>query len=682
MSFFIVLPAAATYFGAATLGASIAGAIGLTGLSAAATIAIGAGTISAGFTALRGGGAEDIFKSAILSGATSYIGGTIGKDIASNVRADAIMNGDLSFNAANAVGNVVSSTAVGAVNAGLSAAAGGKDPIEALLQGGLNAAMSSAVSQGVNLALADMPGFEPTKDVAQTALQRATKTALSTIILSGGNLDKVEGAVLNSFVQSAGNVIENALVDKSNDVRSANTAFKETEQAYTRNIESQNSLINQYNTAIQPLVDQKSQLDELVAKYDDFAYKYNNYDSYMQSKGYHYDITGYDHEGNYNYGWGKLEWQPERQIEAIDEYGFPYTYRAAANQAFIEAPKEESKGYFFENAKAIDSQATALANDLNAKAVNLLGGEVTKYRTETRTETQMQWVSGFNWEGYYETQIPVEVPVTVDVPYKEKVEGALTPVKQQIESLQARSEDLAKDYTAKKDALTTSIQQFQDAEVNNASVIGKTLNNYVSASDLYRNEFGSDPTEDQLKAFADTGDIIGTVSKLVADNNNEQAAQEAGFSNYADYTAAGNVAPNDYYARREGWDDYAQKLAAQGNNYSNPQQWKTYLNEQQTAVDNGFINYKDYQFAGGIPSNDFYAQKEGWSDFSEKQQAQDFGFKTPTAWSIYTTDLQTRQQLRLLVFLTTTLISSTVVILKRIKQQLHRQLLSQNPPLC
>ena len=134
MSFFVVIPAAVTYYGAATLGASIVGALGVTGLSAAATFAIGAGTISAGFTALKGGSPSDILKSAILSGATSYIGGTIGKDIASNVRAEAIMNGDLSFGVADTVGKIASSATVGAINSGLSALAGNKDPLDAFIK--------------------------------------------------------------------------------------------------------------------------------------------------------------------------------------------------------------------------------------------------------------------------------------------------------------------------------------------------------------------------------------------------------------------------------------------------------------------------------------------------------------------------------------------------------------------
>lgn len=616
MAFFVIVPAAATYFGAATVGASVAGALGLTGLGTAATFAIGAGTISAGFTALRGGDAEDILKSAVLSGATSYIGGTVGADIASNVRADAIMNGNLSFDVANAIGKVAGSAAVGALSAGTSSLLTGKgDPIDALVKGGLSAAMSTAVSTGIDAALKDVPGFGTPTNAGEAALQRAMKTAIGTTILSGGNPDSIKSAVLNSFVSTAGRYIGDQLKDLGSNVSSANDAFRASEREYTNNLEQQQKLIDQYNNQLSSLIEMRPKLEDAQQQYDE---QYKNWISKTNN-------GSWEHTWHYLRSLGpQIGGRGPGSVFATSEYGrtTPTDYinaeLAKTNQAA--------------------SNLTKIADNYSSKYMELLGGEVTKTRTETRTETRMQWFT----DGESSWQEPVNVQVEVQVPYKEKVEGALTPVKQQIESLQARSEDLAKDYTTKKDALTTSIQQFQDAEVNNASVIGKTLNNYVSASDLYRNEFGYDPTEDQLKAFADTGDIIGTVSKLVADNNNEQAAQEAGFSNYADYTAAGNVAPNDYYARREGWDDYAQKLAAQGNNYSNPQQWKTYLNEQQTAVDNGFINYKDYQSAGGIPSNDFYAQKEGWSDFSEKQQAQDFGFKTPTAWSIYTTDLQNK----------------------------------------
>lgn len=65
----------------AAVGAGVAGAIGLGTIGTVAATAIGAGVISGAITAAQGGDAGDVLKSAVLGGATSFIGGTIGEAV-------------------------------------------------------------------------------------------------------------------------------------------------------------------------------------------------------------------------------------------------------------------------------------------------------------------------------------------------------------------------------------------------------------------------------------------------------------------------------------------------------------------------------------------------------------------------------------------------------------------------
>lgn len=65
----------------AAVGAGVATAIGLGTVGTIAATAIGAGVISGAITAVQGGDAGDVLKSAVLGGATSFIGGTIGEAV-------------------------------------------------------------------------------------------------------------------------------------------------------------------------------------------------------------------------------------------------------------------------------------------------------------------------------------------------------------------------------------------------------------------------------------------------------------------------------------------------------------------------------------------------------------------------------------------------------------------------
>jgi hypothetical protein len=396
----------------------------------------------------------------------------------------------------------------------------------------------------------------------------------------------------------------------------------------------QQTLVDQYNSKIQPIIDQRNQLDGLVKSYDDFAYKYNNYDSYMQSKGYVYDILGYDSDGNFVNGWAKQEWREARTVDYLDENNNYSRGVQPAGWIKVGAPKEESKDYFLEQARAIDSQATALANDLTIKQRDLLGGEVTGTRTETRMEYGFitTWASGDSVDGYWGYY-----PVETQVPYTETVVGSLTPIKEQLDQLKTQHESLADQLVENKNVLVDSISRFNQLELQNAEIVQKDLDTFAAAAKLYEDEFGQAPTESQLTEFAKDGidSIISNVSNAVANNQRETWARSQGYNNYQDFERAGNVSANDYYAKLDGWKDAADKIYATASGFYNPDDWTTHNYQQQTAKDQGFNDWSDLVAANATPANEWYASKEGWDNFAQKQESLNKGISNPYQWKSY-----------------------------------------------
>jgi hypothetical protein len=253
MSFFVFVPAAVTYYGAATVGAAVASAIGVTGLSTVAVSAIGAATISAGFTAARGGNLKDVIKSAVLSGATSYVGGSISKGISSTVRADAIMNGNLSFDAADTLGRVAGATAAGAATGATRALITGQDPIEALIKGGLTAGVGAGVTEGIRAITDNIPGYDSLSDkfgVAGSAAQRAISASIAAGVLGNDVEDAVKNSVLGSVTNYAGSVIDGGIRDLSSSIRPTYDNAEAAAEKLQANIDKQNQLVEEYNTRV------------------------------------------------------------------------------------------------------------------------------------------------------------------------------------------------------------------------------------------------------------------------------------------------------------------------------------------------------------------------------------------------------------------------------------------------
>lgn len=135
---------------AAAVGSTVATAVGLGTVSAAAATAIGSGVIAGGITAASGGDAGDILKSAVVSGGAGYVGGAAGSAV----------KGALPASTSQAVSNTVSAAAASGTGATVGALAYGASPekaLEAGLKGAAVGGLSQAGVEGVRAASAQSP---------------------------------------------------------------------------------------------------------------------------------------------------------------------------------------------------------------------------------------------------------------------------------------------------------------------------------------------------------------------------------------------------------------------------------------------------------------------------------------------------------------------------------------------
>ena len=123
------IPILAVTGASAAIGTAAAAAIGLGTVGAVAATAIGTGLVAGGLTAVQGGDAGDVLKSAIVGGATSYIGGTVAPAIADVVT--------------EATGSEIAGKVIG--NAAATAVTGGDE--EAILKSGLLGGINSGIDQ-------------------------------------------------------------------------------------------------------------------------------------------------------------------------------------------------------------------------------------------------------------------------------------------------------------------------------------------------------------------------------------------------------------------------------------------------------------------------------------------------------------------------------------------------------
>ena len=482
------------------IGAGIATAIGATSLvGTAAATAIGAGVVSGGITAVSGGSASDVLKSAVLGGVTSYAGSAIAGSVASSVTNSILSSGSeslISSSIAESMGRVAGSAVGGGITSGTRALLEGEDPIEALLKGGITGALTSTVTESVDYALKDVPGFGRPANAHEAALQRSVKSAIGTAILTGGDEAQISNAIVNSYINTmamaAGRVQFN---DNSNNVRQANDAYRTSQSLLEDNLSKQQELAADYNRQIEPIQTLYAKIQDDSKTYDDLANKFNNFNSIFKPV----DVTEVVpvEYGGYGADQGVTTVMEERtRTVFVDENGNP-------------APSKEE---IHNQAMAVNRRLDTDVADYKKKNIELFGGEVTKYRTETRTRpvTYFDEMGQHNYEESYEVQVP----------YTETVVGSVTPIKKELDTLQSDYTNIGQQFDANQNKLTDAINEFYAAELKNAEITKAELDKFANASKQYKDAFGVDPTQEQLTQFAATGDILDNVNKFIADNNN------------------------------------------------------------------------------------------------------------------------------------------------------------------
>jgi hypothetical protein len=433
-------------------GAALATAIGIGTVSTAAATAIGAAAFSGAVTAVQGGKVSDVLKSAVIGGVTSYAGSAIASSVAGSVSSSAISSG-ASETIAKAMGAVVGNATAGAISSGTAALLYDKDPLEALLKGGLSAAMSTGVGMAVDGVLNQVPGLTNPQNATEAALQRATRAALGTAVLTGGNPMAVQGAVLNSFIGSALMKTGGNLSDTSSQVRGARSNYESVVNEYQNNVNNQNEIVNQYNSLANGLETERVAANDLIKRYETLASNYNNYDSYMSSQGYTLMGGGYDLDGNLQADYyAKQAYVPARRVGGYDEFGFYTEWDAPPGYQWQYAPESMSKDAILAQAKSVDAEAVKAVNAFNDR---------------------------------YNAQKPQLDDLAIK----------LNELKEKLPEYETNIADA-------KTELETSIAKFQESESKNAAIVQKQLNDLQAVADKHREVFGADATDDEMMKYA------------------------------------------------------------------------------------------------------------------------------------------------------------------------------------
>jgi hypothetical protein len=171
---FVVAPAVATWAVGAEIGVGLAAAFGTElAVGSALATAIGGAVISGGVSLLQGKSIGDSFKNAVIGGAVSYVGGSIGAEVSSQVSsaASSEFGSEFAKNAGKLAGNV----AKGEFNSLVTGRS--YDPLQALVTGGIGMGVDSLTSQ--------IEGFDQMPASMRNLVSSTIKNSLSQSTASG-----------------------------------------------------------------------------------------------------------------------------------------------------------------------------------------------------------------------------------------------------------------------------------------------------------------------------------------------------------------------------------------------------------------------------------------------------------------------------------------------------------------
>jgi hypothetical protein len=128
----------------AAIGAAAATAIGLGTVGTLAATAIGTGIVAGGMTAIQGGDISDVLESAVIGGATSFVGGTVANAVGSTV--------------AEVTGSQIAGSAAGGAAQALVSGGDSEDILASGLLGGISGGINEAKLAAADEYLNSLPG--------------------------------------------------------------------------------------------------------------------------------------------------------------------------------------------------------------------------------------------------------------------------------------------------------------------------------------------------------------------------------------------------------------------------------------------------------------------------------------------------------------------------------------------
>ena len=305
----VVATVAAVGAAVAAIGTAVAGALSLGTISTLAATAIGSGVISGTITAIQGGSLEDVLKSAVVGGATAYVGGAVGNAVAGSVTSALTPAGTAATATATAVGTTAGNIAAGVTRAaimgkdlergailGLAASTTSllklsdtynalpttaQDIISAsastLIRGGdiKEAAVEAAISSSniIQKALGQSPELKAfmddpaNKHVTQIALT-TLNTSLAASLLGGDVSKSTEDALVVASIDEMGKVFKQEFTTK---VKEAQTKYAEAEKTATQlkpNYDKQKEYVNTYESLYNDLKVKEKNQNDAIAKYN------------------------------------------------------------------------------------------------------------------------------------------------------------------------------------------------------------------------------------------------------------------------------------------------------------------------------------------------------------------------------------------------------------------------------
>jgi hypothetical protein len=492
------MPAAALIIGviaietgvALAIGTAVAGVVGAT-VSVGVATAIGSGVISAGLTAAQGGSVSDVLKSAVIGGVTSYVGASVAESVTTSITSAATKAGYTSI--AGSIGKVAGAMAGGGTQSATGALLTGRDPIEALIKGGLTAGLTAGVLEGVNFATSKIPGFSDLgKDYGKvgTATQRAITAGLAAGVM-GRDVDKaVLTSALGSVLRTGSDYIKAGIKDLSSSLQTAYNDATTTGKSLEDNITRQEEIVTSYNTASEAF---NKQHNALKADYDQYVANkdgYDNYDAKMQREGF--TLVGGEDSNYYA--------KPVGARYEMRDDGEGGQYRALVPDGSI-MDIEGNPTYHWQSAPTQNDFLTA-ANSY-AEKVN--------------------------------AALPAYEKLASDA------EKTLAGLSTELDGLKTALPALEKTFTDQKTALDTAVTDFQKQEEANAQFITNLVKDTTDAKTSVEQATGGTITDAQLDKFLLTDDVKGAAATYIDTNITDKGKAETALNNLGYTGTSGEI---------------------------------------------------------------------------------------------------------------------------------------------